>query len=95
MNAMESVDLLNILKAHISDVVDDAQLVIDDGIISNGTWEFNAITIIYGRRLDEPQEGEPKNNAFQKASITEKNIASVLGMLEISKAEIIHNISND
>lgn len=87
--------LLRDLQEHVIEVVEITGEMVDDGVVSKGEWEFDFVTIVYGRRVDqEAKDDENLKHSFQRAMYTDDSASNLIGVLELSKAEIVHNILN-
>jgi hypothetical protein len=87
--------LLLDLQQHIVEAVDICGEMIDQGVASEGEWKFDFITVVYGRRVDsEAKENDNIKDSFQRMMYTDDNYSNLVGVLELSKAEVIHNILN-
>jgi hypothetical protein len=87
--------LLKNLQEHVVGTVDICADMVKAGVVKEGEWEFNFITIVCGRRVDERNIADDNvKSSFQRMMYTEGNPSTLIGVLELSKAEIVHNILN-
>lgn len=87
--------LLRDLQEHVIEAVEITGDMVNDGVVSEGEWEFNFVTIVYGKRVDkQAREDENLKHSFQRAMYTDDSAGHLIGVLELSKAEIIHGILN-
>ena len=85
--------LLRNIQEHFIDTIDTCAEMVDKGIVNEGEWKFDFITIVCGRRIDK-EATEHTRVSFQRMMYSHDNCANLIGVLELSKAEIIHNTLN-